>query len=577
MDKKISIPMYDPDILQFEEFWIRVTAANNSKDIKGIILDDIHIKNMNKLSKEMKIYYNSEDAEVDKFVIGNYYAVFDDQWHRVKCLNCDFHRKIASVFFVDRGDNDDFPFTELQILPPKFCQMPAQFVSLSMNNLEIFYDHELMEKFMNDYFENQDVYVKVVKKNNYSDVPILSSQFFVEDEEMNLNEIILKQILDSMDLNKITKEGALHVAKISHVEENNLFMQINNKAFEYLNRLLEKAVLQIQNNHNINQSQIKIFQLEKLYLVNSSKENVDRKDLISIQDISEILDIFPKQAIEVKLHTVSPKLLHDEVIEYLQQLAKCSDPFLVKIIDHQQDVPIVQLCKRGENNQIISINDILPFETPLQFFHLKYPSKNINFKLLELPEDGSYFDVHITMASRPDDITIQLLCNLFKLKRMTIDLTESCESFSGTHLQSDDIHVGNAYAALNIEDDTWFRAYVYKRISQSAFAVFSVDYGDYRIVRLDDLLPLPDNFCEIPCQAVKGRLARVSNEIVKNWSAIESLKLNDLIVSKNFVAHITDREFNSFTVNKVVLNLELINTSTEEDININEVIESWMN
>lgn len=57
-----------------------------------------------------------------------------------------------------------------------------------------------------------------------------------------------------------------------------------------------------------------------------------------------------------------------------------------------------------------------------------------------------------------------------------------------------------------MEYELFFRAYVYKFITKTLFAVYACDFGEYRVVPLKNLQPLHEGFCDLPYQAVKAKL-----------------------------------------------------------------------
>lgn len=97
-------------------------------------------------------------------------------------------------------------------------------------------------------------------------------------------------------------------------------------------------------------------------------------------------------------------------------------------------------------------------------------------------------------------------------------LLEVCEEFSGPHLKSGCIKVGGVYAVLNEDDDSWYRGYVKKVITNSQFLVYACDYGDYKIVKLDNLQPLQPEFLDFPYQAIKAKLVGKSFLIIRFFS-----------------------------------------------------------
>lgn len=75
----------------------------------------------------MAQYYSKTQHPVKQVEIGSYYAVFeDDSWHRVRCIGYDVATGMATVSFIDHGDEDSFHCNRLQILDKQFCMLPAQ-------------------------------------------------------------------------------------------------------------------------------------------------------------------------------------------------------------------------------------------------------------------------------------------------------------------------------------------------------------------------------------------------------------------------------------------------------------------
>lgn len=52
-----------------------------------------------------------------------------------------------------------------------------------------------------------------------------------------------------------------------------------------------------------------------------------------------------------------------------------------------------------------------------------------------------------------------------------------------------------------------FRGCICKILNETKFVVYSFDYGDYNIVSLGDLQPLPKCFLDLPHQAIKAKLS----------------------------------------------------------------------
>ena len=53
----------------------------------------------------MRIFYNTEeDYEMETIIQNKYYALFDNEWHRVKYLSCNYENETAVVLFIDKGN-----------------------------------------------------------------------------------------------------------------------------------------------------------------------------------------------------------------------------------------------------------------------------------------------------------------------------------------------------------------------------------------------------------------------------------------------------------------------------------------
>lgn len=147
----------------------------------------------------MKIYINTHESEPEEIKEGEFYSIYDDDWHRVQCITCDWKNRNANVFFLDRGDEDVFPMDDLQVLPQEFRLLPAQSVKLSLAYLEIFSDCEEILTFMNDLLLGNNFYVKVMSCIVHEkDLPTLSVIMILMDKESTnriVNDLLLKEIL----------------------------------------------------------------------------------------------------------------------------------------------------------------------------------------------------------------------------------------------------------------------------------------------------------------------------------------------------------------------------------------------
>ncbi|OXU29932.1 hypothetical protein TSAR_011135 [Trichomalopsis sarcophagae] len=591
-------------IWETHEFYFHVFVTNDCTDIRGIMADDDSIDAIQNLTSEMKLYYNTEESEAFSVVEGEYYAVFDDEWHRVQCTNYDSKKQLATVLFIDRGDEDEFTLDNLHHLPSKFCVLPAQHFKLSLNDLEIFRYCEEIQDILDDLLHDKDVYVRVVKFQQDKSVTSLLAEMILDkdtEKEVNINEFLLEKVFELIVDPKtfIGIDKVAQQAHISFISQEQINMQIESKGLVYLHALMNDLTNNYLNNSDYKHKLISEFDLTKLYVTKSHRDNnwyrvkvieiknefealvkfvdvgdtslVRRRNLILLENLSKLLALYPEQAVEVKLHKISPFLFDEKLANKLRKLVLPADILYTKVVGELNGTPIVQFCKRTENNYLISINDALVIEPSTMYLEDKTVSVVDTFnsrfsfplKTPYIPAIDLFFDVFVTMVAHPEDFTVQPLCSRYKFKQMMADLLNVCESFSGPHLTPNCVKVGYLYAALE-EDDSWYRAYVYKIISKTQFGVYACDYGDYRIVTLKNMQPLQEGFCDLPYQAIKAKLVGISPDVKTNWTDNDTLRFMALIQSKNLVAIVKNLEINTAVVKGIVLSVDLVDTIYKE-------------
>lgn len=163
----------------------------------------------------MKTWYDVNNLPVPTIVPGKYYAILDSEWyHRVRCIKVDPETQQATVFFIDRGDEDVVSVARLRSLRPEFCLLPAQSVRLSMTGLEAFALCEEMQALLEEMLVDKDVFVKNMKfepmynEERYMN-PVSAQLYF--DDEVNVNDKVKDEIMKIVDPN--SKMGMVSIGK----------------------------------------------------------------------------------------------------------------------------------------------------------------------------------------------------------------------------------------------------------------------------------------------------------------------------------------------------------------------------
>lgn len=92
---------------------------------------------------------------------------------------------------------------------------------------------------------------------------------------------------------------------------------------------------------------------------------VDRKNIYRLELLSKALSTYPKQAILLKLNGIQD--FSARIISRLRGLLCPTATVLVQIAGPaSQSIPLVNICKRLENNILCNINDTIRMEEEIE-------------------------------------------------------------------------------------------------------------------------------------------------------------------------------------------------------------------
>ncbi|XP_019536103.2 tudor domain-containing protein 7A isoform X2 [Aedes albopictus] len=186
-----------------------------------------------------------------------------------------------------------------------------------------------------------------------------------------------------------------------------------------------------------------------------------------------------------------------------------------------------------------------------------------------LPAIGELFDVCVTIASSPNYFIVQPYSHAVQLHRMMVELQEYCKT-KAERVPVDSIQQGEVYAGINSDDRHWYRVIAVNILSGSIHVYFC-DFGQIRVVDSDSLRILPAHLRSIPQQAVKARLHGVQ-PIHGDWSTEDAVRFQQLTVDKKFASYIYNIKSDEFSPNEEIVDLMLIDVSTDEDILIHKIL-----
>lgn len=131
------------------------------------------------------------------------------------------------------------------------------------------------------------------------------------------------------------------------------------------------------------------------------------------------------------------------------------------------------------------------------------PTDSLN-KLVDyvLPPIDQCLDVHVSLASNPNQFAVQPYGDRPKLFDLMTNLQKYC-SKNASFIPPDSVKLGEAYAAKH-NDGHWYRAIVEKMLTPSMFYIKYCDVGDAAVVESGDLRVLPAEFRLLAKQAISA-------------------------------------------------------------------------
>jgi hypothetical protein len=165
---------------------------------------------------------------------------------------------------------------------------------------------------------------------------------------------------------------------------------------------------------------------------------------------------------------------------------------------------------------------------------------------------------------------VQPLDSFNHLTALMQDMQENYKEMQFSPMQIDDIVPGKIYASKH-EDGLWYRTSVLKVIHSGSISVFYCDFGYYTNLALDQLVPLDAKYMTFPYQALKAKIVGIK-PIKNKWTMEDCDTFRNLVSKKQFVSVLVDIEKDEFNKSDIILQLLLIDTSSDEDVHIKELL-----
>ncbi|XP_061390979.1 tudor domain-containing protein 7B [Musca vetustissima] len=186
-----------------------------------------------------------------------------------------------------------------------------------------------------------------------------------------------------------------------------------------------------------------------------------------------------------------------------------------------------------------------------------------------IPAIGELFDVRVTMSANPSNFIIQPYKDYPNLRTLMKELQTFCEN-SDEFIPTDMVEIGQAYAAKNA-DSFFHRVTAVKKYGDMIHVRFC-DFGDSATVDSSQLKILPLKFRQLPKMAIQAKLYGIK-AVNGDWTLDDCLFFRKLTVGQTFVSVIKNIKYDNDTIPATqILELELIDVSTDEDVLVHELL-----
>ncbi|XP_045466417.1 tudor domain-containing protein 7 isoform X2 [Harmonia axyridis] len=617
----VSIPSTTVDFGEDNRLLAVITCIMSLNEIWCQQLDNSQFDTHNEVITKMENYYSEEGEKLraKDVQIGSFYvALYECNWYRVRAL--EVKEDCVNCFLIDYGDEYLIQKDMICDIKREFAISPAQAFVCRLAGLEDLYDANVQLEKLVSYIGKE----VILTEQSASDVTEADQTVAVDMYDLNDGVCINKQLLKFLTIEiatPIIRQNTIETVYISHVSDNGIvYIQIHSKGFTSLQCLMQHIEVAINHvsssdyierinrfNWELNKDKIylskdqghwfrsKILDMSpdgehaQVYFIDRGNFNVVKvaeEVFYRLEDISEVLYQFPPQAVMVKMALEAfPK----NFAHLAAALLKEGSSVLLKVIGTDENgIPIGEFYRRSNEEGLLCINKSIAMEMEISSRNESNPLKGTKSKLdkltqnvqkekvpssgslmsPKLPEMGAYFGVNIPFTVNPWNYFVQPYNSKDQLDSMMVALQERYKNTTCSSTQAKNIVPGQIFAAKHT-DGIWYRTSVLKVIHSGSISVFYCDFGYYSNLSVSQLIPLDAEFTKLPFQALKAKLSGIKPKKNK-WSMEDCEVFSELVKGKALISVLMDIEKDELYESDPVLKLTLIDTTTDEDIFIDQ-------
>ncbi|XP_044261452.1 tudor domain-containing protein 7-like isoform X2 [Tribolium madens] len=618
----VSVPCNTVNFGDSNRLYAVVTVAHSVNEIWCQHCGTPEYEKFVEMTETMETFYNNYKTELKANVVnsGSCYVIqHEGSWIRVRALKIPEHG-IVDCFLIDYGEEVHVSIDNVYLLKRQFATEQAQAFVCRLDGLEDLYEASLDSEHLTALVGKE--FVLEIVTDDISDTGDVTLPVVIYDvtSGASINEELISSLTIESAMPVLEKESISEVY-VSNIEPNgDVYIQIRTIGYFSLMEDLENLTRNLSNISSLSKP-TKENSVGKIYLVrckvsqkwlrativdwspkgdlaqiyfidqgNAQVVNVNNEKMYELDKLDNVLSQYPSQAIKVRFMI---EKIPSDFVKKAEKLLPKDRPVLLKIISYDnENVAWVEFFKRTTDGVLVFINKSISVEAELQQNIDVSNNNEINRKRLlnlvqyndanknvpsggslrkpDLPKIGDYFNVNIPFAVNPWNFFVQPLDSFARLKSMMDEMQEHYKDIQFSPMALEDIVPGKIYASKH-DDGQWYRTNVLKVIHATSISVFYCDFGYYTNLKLHQLVPLDAKYMSLPYQALKAKISGIK-PIKNKWTMEDCESFKELILKKQFVGVITNIDRDEFHKSDLILEMLLIDTSSEEDVNIKEVL-----
>ena len=458
----------------------------------------------------------------------------DDLWYRARVTRVDNAQ--VDVLYVDYGNSETVGVGSIKVLQPQFTRQPCIAIPCSLAGLNTS-SSEVIQKFVERVTDCQLVAQFQQPLSSYDcPVPVKLFDTSIPDKDVSIVDALLSpspaSTSNSSRISPVTPVmNSPMECLVSFVvspqefycqlsSETGPFDSLMNKLYAYYGEQEEGAPL---TGHVVGDYCAAPYsdgswyrgriaatpsgQRVSIYYIDYG--NTDEVETEKVRELAPEFYSLPAQALKCQLCNLSPvsgQWSEAATTKFQESVLSGANPQVTFVNQLASGGFEVQVGVEGRDAAQVLVEAGLGRMQTSKNVATSAAAQNLSIPVVPAAKGAKYVAL-VTFAESPHEFYCQVSSPEEKLDAIMTEIDGYCRdplSVSPAHFTWKSLDYALAQFS---EDSLWYRARITKVLkSGTAFEVLYVDFGNSEVVSSDRLRPLRQEFCKLPCQAVKCRL-----------------------------------------------------------------------